>query len=61
MGSAQDLQNEAFRRMLVNATFWTLGREGSIPQKADVGIVGTFTPSPFKFGGHQRGRKPEQF
>ncbi len=61
MGSSEDLQNEAFRRMLVNATFWALGMENKITRKANVGLVGTFTPSPFKFGGHQQGRKPEQF
>lgn len=61
MGSSQDLQNEAFRRLLVNATFWTLGMEAKIPPKANVDLVGAFHSSPFKFGGQQRGRKPDQF
>jgi type 1 glutamine amidotransferase len=61
MGSAQDLQNEAFRRLLVNATYWAVGMENKIPKKAKVDIVGTYHPSPFKFNGHQPGRKPEQF
>lgn len=61
MGSSQDLQNEAFRRLLVNAVFWGLGMEASIPAKANVDLVGTYTPSPFGFGGYRRGRKPEDF
>jgi type 1 glutamine amidotransferase len=61
MGSSQDMQNEAFRRMLVNAAFWGLGLERKIPKKANVDLVGTFVPSPFGFGGHRRGRKPEDF
>lgn len=61
MGSSQDLLNEAFRRLLVNATFWALGMDASIPGKADVRLVGTYSPTPFGFKGHQRGRKPEEF
>jgi hypothetical protein len=61
MGSSQDLMNEAFRRLLVNASFWALGMETSIPAKADVGLIGTYTPTPFGFKGHQRGRKPDEF
>lgn len=61
MGSAQDLQNEAFRRLLVNATYWAAGLANKIPKKAKVDIVGSYTPTQFRFNGHQRGRKPEQF
>ena len=61
MGSAQDIQNEAFRRLIVNATYWASGLENKIPKKAKVDIVGTYTPTQFKFNGHQRGRKPEHF
>ncbi len=61
MGSSQDLQSEGFRRLLVNATYWTLGMEDRIQPKSGVDLAGEFHPSPFKFGGHQRGRKPEQF
>jgi type 1 glutamine amidotransferase len=61
MGSSQDLSNEAFRRLLVNAAYWALGMEANIPGKADVGLVGDYTPTPFGFQGHRRGRKPEEF
>lgn len=58
MGSSQDLLNESFRRLLVNATYWSLGMEKKIKAAADVSIVGTYAPTPFKFGGHARGVKP---
>ncbi|GIW88371.1 MAG: hypothetical protein KatS3mg108_2695 [Isosphaeraceae bacterium] len=58
MGASQDLESEGLRRLLVNATYWALGMEDQIPEKADVAIVGTYDPSPFRFGGHKRGIKP---
>jgi type 1 glutamine amidotransferase len=61
MGSSQDLQNEAFRRLMVNAVYWGAGLENKIPKKAKVDIVGDYKPTPFKFGGYTKGRKPEQF
>jgi type 1 glutamine amidotransferase len=61
MGSSQDLTNEGFRRLMVNAVYWAAGMEKQIPKKAEVGIVGDYQPSPFKFGGHRKGLKPEQF
>lgn len=55
MGSAQDLLNEAFRRLVVNACYWATGMDSKIPPKADVRIVGTYDPLPFGFGGFQKG------
>jgi type 1 glutamine amidotransferase len=61
MGSSQDMQNEAYRRLLVNATFWELGMESKIPAKANVDLVGAYSPTRFGFGGYQKGRKPEDY
>lgn len=61
MGSSQDLENESFRRLLVNAVFWATGLENQIPAKAKVEIVGDYKPTAFKFNGHQKGRKPTDF
>lgn len=57
MGSAQDLLNEPFRRLLVNACYWAAGLETKIPAKTAVGIVGAYDPLPFGFGGFQKGLK----
>jgi hypothetical protein len=59
MGSSQDLQDEAFRRLLVNACYWAIGREDRIPAKADVDLVGSYSPLPFQFGGHAKGVTPD--
>jgi type 1 glutamine amidotransferase len=58
MGSAQDFQNQAFRRLLVNACFWAIGIEGHIPERANVMLVGPYNPLPFGFGGFAKGLKP---
>ena len=57
-GASVDLQNEDFRRLLVNACYWSLGLEDKIPPKADVDYVGDYKPSPFGFGGGKKGVKP---
>jgi hypothetical protein len=59
MGAATDLTNEALRRLLVNASFWALKLEEKIPDKANVELVGEYTPSRFSFGGFKKGVKPE--
>jgi len=58
MGSAQDLENEAFRRLMVNSCYWALGLEKKIRPSSDVGLVGDYRPSPFKFNGFVKGRRP---
>jgi hypothetical protein len=57
-GASQDLLNDGFRRMVVNACLWALGMENSIQPDGDVGFVGPYNPSPFSFGGHVKGVKP---
>ncbi len=61
MGSAQDFQNEGFRRLLVNGVYWLTGLEAKLPEKAKVDLVGEYKASPFKFGGFVPGKKPEDF
>jgi len=58
MGSAQDLLNEPFRRLLVNATYWALKLEARIDPRSNVALVGTYEPLPFKFNGFQPGIRP---
>jgi hypothetical protein len=58
MGAAVDLENEALRRLIVNACFWAMGLEDRIPSKTSVDLVGDYKPLPFRFGGFARGLKP---
>lgn len=53
MSGHQDWDNEALRRLLVNATYWVTGLEKKIPAKADVTV---FTDHPVT-----RGHKPQEF
>jgi type 1 glutamine amidotransferase len=58
MGSAQDLLNEPFRRLLVNACYWAAGLEQRINPRSSVALAGTYEPLPFKFNGAAKGVKP---
>jgi hypothetical protein len=59
MGSSVDLLSEGLRRMLVNAAYWCVGMEQEIPVSANVDLVGAYEPTPFGFGKHTRGVKPD--
>ncbi|HEY2881600.1 MAG TPA: hypothetical protein VGJ15_04190 [Pirellulales bacterium] len=58
LGASQDLQNEAFRRLLVNACYWCLDMEDQIPAKSSVKLEGDYQPSAFKTNGFAKGVKP---
>jgi len=59
MGAATDLLNEGLRRLLVNGAYWSVGLR--VPAKANVDLVGTYTPTPFGFDKFKRGLKPADF
>lgn len=61
MGAATDLASEGVRRMLVNAAFWCLAMEDEITPDLNVSIVGEYQPTPYGFGGHQKGRVPSDY
>lgn len=58
MGASQDLESEGTRRMLVNATYWTLRMEEQIPNASKVDIVGDYRPTRFSFNGYTKGIRP---
>jgi hypothetical protein len=58
MGHAGDLQNEDFRRMLVNACYWALKMEGKIPARSKAELVGTYSPNEIHAKKHKAGLKP---
>lgn len=47
IGAATDLLAEGTRRLLVNGVFWCLDK--TVPEKANVDIIGTYNPSPYAF------------
>ena len=58
MGASQDLAHEGTRRLVVNGALWALGMEDRIPEKTNVDLVGTYSPTPFRFNGHRKGVTP---
>ncbi len=60
-GTPEDITNEGYRRMLVNAAFWAVGLEDSITPEANVAFVGPFNPNTFGNQTHAAGIKPEQY
>lgn len=57
-GASEDLLNDDFRRMMVNACFWAAGEEADIKPDLSIDFVGDYNPVTFRFGGHRRGVKP---
>ncbi len=59
MGHAGDFKDEDFRRLMVNACYWSLGLSDKIPPKSKVDIIGQYDPKPIGFGGNKKGVKPQ--
>jgi type 1 glutamine amidotransferase len=57
-GASEDILNEGFRRMLVNAHLWCLGMDDAIKAGSNVSFVGPYNPVTFNFGGYRKGVKP---
>jgi hypothetical protein len=57
-GASEDLLNDGFRRMVINACLWGAGLEKAIQPDGDISLVGPYHPSTFAFGGHVKGVKP---
>jgi len=58
MGSSEDVANEGYRRMMVNACYWAVGLEEKILDKSKVDLVGEYKPTSFKEK-FVKGVKPE--
>lgn len=58
MGHSFDLNNEGFRRLLVNACYWGMEMEDEIPAKSKVDIVGQYDPNKIGMNKHKTGLKP---
>ena len=60
-GASEDLRNEPFRRMLVNAVFWASGLEDRITPDLSVDFVGPYNPSRYGFNEHRLNVKPREY
>lgn len=57
-GASEDIQNEDYRRMLINACIWSIGLEDKIAADMKIDFVGPYQPTTFNFGGHRKQVKP---
>jgi len=57
-GASEDLLNDGFRRMAVNACLWAAGLEASIRAANEISFVGPYQPTTYSFGGFVKGVKP---
>lgn len=57
-GASEDLRNEGFRRMSVNALLWAIGLEDEIRAGNDVSLVGPYRPTTYAFDGFVQGLRP---
>src|SRR5262245_5077357 len=60
-GASEDLLNEGFRRMRVNAALWAAGLEASIQPNGNVSLVGPYKPTTYAFDGYVKGVKPSDY
>jgi hypothetical protein len=58
MGASQDFASEGLRRLLINASYWTLGMEEKIKDRSVVDIVAPYNPTQYRSGGYVKGVKP---
>ena len=57
-GASEDILNEGFRRMLINAAFWAMGMEKNIKPTNNIAFVGPYQPTTFNFEGYKAHVKP---
>ncbi|NQV23884.1 MAG: ThuA domain-containing protein [Rhodopirellula sp.] len=60
-GASEDILNDGYRRMLINAVYWIVGLEDKIVADSDIEFVGRYQPNTFRGGGYARGVKPEVY
>jgi type 1 glutamine amidotransferase len=61
MGHAADFQNEGFRRIIVNASYWAVGLEGKIDGKRSVDLVGAYQPNEIGTNKQKKNLKPSDW
>ncbi|WP_428666556.1 ThuA domain-containing protein [Runella sp.] len=57
-GASEDILNEGFRRMALNAAFWAMGMEKEIKANNSIEFVGPYKPTTFNFNGYKANVKP---
>jgi hypothetical protein len=58
-GASEDIVNDGFRRLLINAHLWCVGLEDEIKKDNPIDFVGPYQPTTFSFTHFPRGVKPK--
>ena len=61
IGASVDFESEGLRRVFVNACYWAVGLEASIPEESRVDYVGDYEPTFFGFGKYRKGMRAADF
>ncbi len=60
-GASEDILDEGFRRMMINACFWAVGMEDAIQSDSNIDLVGDYNPSTFQMNSNYYvGVKPSE-
>jgi type 1 glutamine amidotransferase len=57
-GASEDLLNDGFRRMSINALLWAAGLDAAIRPDNPIAFVGPFQPTTYAFNGYVKEMKP---
>jgi len=61
MGSSVDFESEDLRRLIVNASYWTLEMGDEVLERSNVDIVGEYNPTMFGFEDFRKGLTPSDY
>ena len=61
LGASLDFQSADLRRLVINASFWLLGKGDVVTADLNVDYVGTYQPTPFGFGTFRKGMRIQDF
>ena len=61
MGASLDFQSADLRRLVINASFWLLGKGDVVTADLNVDYVGTYQPTAFGFGTFRKGMRVADF
>ena len=59
-GASEDIVNDGFRRLLINAQLWCMGMDDQIKADNPIAFVGPYQPTTFSFTHFPRGVKPSE-
>ena len=60
-GASVDIQNDDFRRLIINGCIWACGMEDKINADLNVGFVGTYAPVDYGFKTYRLNVKPSDY